>query len=349
MSALFTVGFDIAKNVFQAHVVDSEGKVVVRKKIRRDEVIPFFADLPPCLIGIEACSTAHHWARQLEELGHEVKLMPPVYVKPYLKRGKNDALDAEAICEAVTRPTMRFVPVKTVEQQEALMLHKSRMMLVKHRTMIVNALRAHMAELGIIVPKGIKRLPELIERVHGSRSAETIPAYARAVVAVHVGQLEALEEQIATLDAEMLAWHRANEDSRRLATIPGIGLVTATALAATIDDAAQFDSGRAMAAWLGLTPRQNSSGNKERLGRITKAGNKYLRTLLVVGSTAIIRSARINSPGRLLDWVRGLLEKKPARLVTVALANKLARIAWAVLMRKRAFSNTIVPPAPAAI
>lgn len=340
MGQAVTIGLDIAKSVFQLHGVGEDGSVVLRKRLRRGELLTFFAKLRPCLIGIEACGSAHHWARELARLGHTVRLMAPVYVKPYLKRGKNDAVDAEAICEALTRPTMRFVAVKSEEQQAVLILHRARALLVRQRTMLVNALRAHLAEFGIITAQGIDRMAELVARVLGPEADENaIPSLVRSVVGAYNAQLDALQAQIDSLEEKIKAWHRTSDDSRRLASIPGVGMITATALAATIQNAAEFSSGRAMAAWLGLTPRQSSSGNKERLGRITKAGNGYLRTLLVLGATAILRSAKMNCPGSLFEWVRKLLTKKPARLVSVALANKLARVAWAVLMKKSAYRS----------
>lgn len=341
MKQAVTIGLDVAKHVFQLHGVGEDGAVVLRKRLRRDDLLSFFAKLPPCVIGIEACGSAHHWGRELMRLGHTVRLMSPSYVKPYLKRGKNDAVDAEAICEAVTRPTMRFVTIKTGEQQAVMVMHRTRALLVRQRTMLTNAVRAHLAEFGIIAPQGIERMAKLVARVLGPESDEfDIPPLVRSVVAVFNAQLVTLQAQIDSLEAKIKEWHRTSDDSRRLAAIPGVGLITASALAASIQDAAEFASGRAMAAWLGLAPRQNSSGNKTRLGRITKAGNSYLRTLLVVGATSVIRSARRNSPGRLFEWVRELLEKKPARLVSVALANKIARIAWALLAHKSTYQST---------
>ncbi len=326
-----TVGLDLAKNVFQVHGVDAKGKVVVRRRLRRAKVRDFFAGLEPCLIGLEACGTAHFWARELRALGHEVRIMPPSYVKAYVRRGKNDAVDAEAICEAVTRPTMRFVPIKTEDQQSALMLHKARELLIRQRTMLVNALRAHMAELGMIAPQGKEKIDDLIAVIEDGED-ESIPALAKAALKPLVAQLRAAEEAIAAADAEIMAWHKGNEASRRLETIPGVGFRTASAIAANVPDPSFFRSGREFAAWLGLVPRQNSSGGKERLGRISKQGNRYIRSLLVLGATSTLRSARASrAPGA--DWVNGLLERRPPRLVTVAMANKTARIAWALLAK----------------
>ncbi|WP_060978650.1 MULTISPECIES: IS110 family transposase [Pseudomonadota] len=319
-----TIGLDIAKTVFQLHGVDSEGRVVLRRKVRRDQLLGLLGGLEPCLIGIEACATAHHWARQLTALGHEVRLMPPTYVKAYVKRNKNDAADAEAICEAVARPTMRFVPVKSADAQSVLMLHRARHLLVRQRTAQVSAMRAHLAEYGIIAPKGRAHVRELVEALDSDDT--TIPDLARQTLQLIAGMIEELSAQIRRIETELMAWHRATPASQRLETIPGIGFITATALAATVGDARVFRSGRQFAAWLGLVPKQNSSGGKERLGGISKMGDRYLRHLLVVGATAVIRFAR-RKPTALTGWVNRLLDKKPARLVSVALANKLARIA----------------------
>lgn len=339
-----TIGFDLAKNVFQVHGIAESGAAVVRKRLRRAQVLAFFTDLPPCLVGMEACASAHHWGRELMKLGHAVKLMPPSYVKPYVRRGKNDAADAEAICEAVTRPNMRFVPVKTTDQQAVLMLHRTRALLIRQRTMLANAFRAHLAEFGIIVAQGIGRVASLIERIFGDgEGAAQLPRLARSALAPLAAQFLDLAPRIKALEAELLAWHRTNEESRRLETIPGVGFITATAIAATVTDPSHFRSGREFAAWLGLTPRQNSSAGKPRLGGISKMGDRYLRSLLFVGATAVIRFARTKASAR-TAWINGLLASKPARLVAVALANKTARIAWALLARKEVYR----PPAPAA-
>jgi len=332
-----TIGLDLAKSVFQVHGVDAEGTAVSRKALRRAQVLPFFAQLPPCLIGIEACSSAHHWARALAKLGHEVKLMPPSYVKAYVKRGKTDAADAEAICEAVTRPTMRFVPIKSAEQQAVLMLHRSRAILMRQRTMNVNALRGHLAEFGIVASQGAKGLWALVDRVFGADADQSLlPAAARIALGTLVSQIRHLQIEIKKIEAELLAWHRTSEASQRLETIPGVGFITATAIAAMVTDPSHFTSGRQFAAWLGLTPKANSSGGKERPGRVSKMGDKYLRTLLVVGATSVIRYARgKGSTGA--AWINGLLARKPARLVSVALANKTARIAWALLVRREVY------------
>jgi transposase len=337
-----TIGIDLAKNVFQVHGIDDSNRVVIAQKLRRAHLLAFFAKLEPSLIGMEACGSAHHWARELTGMGHEVKLMAPAYVKPYVKRGKNDMLDAEAICEAVTRPTMRFVPIKSASQQSILMVHKSRALLIRQRTMLVNALRGHLTEIGIVAPVGIERTAELVGRVLAHDPTELdVPPLVTDIVVSLARQIDSLTAEVRTLEAKIREWQRTSEASRRLATIPGVGVITATALAATVPDASVFRSGREFAAWLGLTPRSNSSGGKERLGRITKAGNRYLRTLLIVGATAVLRHVRHKMHGPLIEWVRKLLLTKSARLTSVALANKMARIAWAVMTRQTAYTNAI--------
>lgn len=325
-----TIGLDLAKSVFQVHGVDADGKTELVKRLHRKQMLPFFSRLPPCLIGVEACATAHHWARTLIAMGHEVRLMPPSYVKGYVKRGKSDALDAEAICEAVQRPTMRFVPMKTVEQQGILMAHRTRSLLVRQRTMAANALRAHLAEFGLVANPGVANLMKLADTAFAEEDA--LPAYARAALEILIRRLMELTEEIGALDRELRAWHAENEASQRLAAIPGIGVITATAISATVTDPDQFRSGRQFAAWLGLTPKQHSTGGRTRLGGISKQGDRYLRRLLVVGATAVMRHAK-DKTTPMAAWIRELLEKKPFRLVSVALANKLARIAWVVLTR----------------
>lgn len=289
MEKVTTIGLDIAKQVFQVHGVNGAGAIVCRRRLRRDDVVGFFKALPPCLIGIEACATGHHWARVLMALGHEARLMPASYVKPYVKRQKNDATDAEAICEAVTRPTMRFVPVKSEEQQSVLMLHRVRELLIRQRTMLVNALRGHLAEFGIVTRQGIAGVGMLIALVEDG-DHDVIPPLARSALLLLVGQLREVHEKVSEMDRQIHAWHRSNELSRRLETIHGIGPITASAIAATVTDASLFKSGRQLAAWIGLVPRQNSSGGKDRLGRISKQGDPYLRRLLVVGAHAVLRS-----------------------------------------------------------
>lgn len=326
-----TIGLDIAKRVFQAHGVNAAGKAVLRRKLGRSEVLGFFKVLSPCLVGIEACGTAHHWAREIRAFGHEVRLMPASYVKPYVKRGKTDAADAEAICEAVTRPTMRFVPVKSAEQQAVLMLHRTRELLVRQRTMLVNALRGHMAELGVIAPQGIARVADLLV-VLMDEDETRLPMLAKLALRGLAAELDAVGRRVADIEAAIVAWHKDNEASRRLATIPGIGPITASAIVATITDPTQFQSARQLAAWIGLVPRQNSSGGKQRQGGISKQGDRNLRRLLVLGATAVIRHARTKTTAD-TAWLRGVLERRPARLASVAQANKTARIVWAVLVR----------------
>ena len=329
------LGIDLAKSVFQLHGVDVEGRAVLRKKLRRAAVLDVLRGLPPCLIGMEACASSHHWAREIAALGHDVRLIPPAYVKPYVKRQKNDAADAEAICEAVSRPSMRFVPIKSPEQQSVLMLHRSRDLLMRQRTMLLNAIRAHLAEFGVVAAQGPSKVLDLVARLRSGELIE-LPETVRSVLLGLASQLESLAREVRALERQLLAWHRTNAASQRLETIPGVGLITATALAASVPDPKVFRSGRQFAAYLGLVPRQNSSGGKERLGHISKMGNGYLRRLLVVGATSVIRRAGTNET-RTGAWVRSLLERKPARLTTVAVANKTARIAWALLARGESY------------
>lgn len=333
MDQIVTIGLDLAKNIFQVHGIDACGKVVIRKPLRRGEVLKFFESLRPCLVGIEACATAHHWGRELGKLGHTIRLMPPAYVKAYVKRGKTDAADAEAICEAVTRPTMRFVAVKSMEQQGVLMLHKTRDLLVRQRTMLINALRGHLAELGIIAAQGSAGVKAAIEAFHMAQ--DSLPALACKALHGLIDQMRALACEIEKTEKTILAWHRHNAASRRLADIPGIGPITASAITAAVPDATLFSSGRSFAAWLGLTPRSYSSGGKEKLVGISKRGDSYIRRLLVIGATAVIRRARQDNPSK--NWATKLLRRKPARLVSVALANKTARIAWPLLARNETY------------
>lgn len=340
-----TIGLDLAKSVFQVHGVDATGQVVVRKSLRRAQVLPFFARLPCCLVGLEACGTSHYWARELIKLGHEVRLMPPAYVKPYVKRGKSDAADAEAVCEAVTRPTMRFVPVKSPEQQAALSMHRTRDLLVKQRTQLVNMMRGLLAEFGIDIPKGLERALLMARRIIDGETPD-VPREAANIVGTLSQQALDIHIRLREIDRNLLVWQRGNDVARRLMTIPGIGPVGATALAASVTDPRQFRSGRQFAAWLGLTPLQKSSGGKERLGRITKMGDKYLRTLLIIGMTSLVRRAKYNPKAvdpRLVD----LLARKPVRVATVAMANKTARIIWAIMARGETY-RAGHRPAPAA-
>jgi len=336
MGEVSTVGLDIAKSVFQVHGVDADGAVVMRKRIGRAKLLEFFAALPPCVVGIEACPSAHHWSRKLRALGHTVRLMPPSYVKAYLKRSKNDANDAAAICEAVTRPSMRFVPIKSEQQQSGLMLHRSRQLLVRQRTMIANAIRGHMAELGIISAKGRNGTAELLE-VIANAADDCIPAVARFSLEALARQYLTLNAEVYAVDKRIHAWHRSCEESRRLEEIPGIGPIVATALVAEIGDWRAFRSGRNLAAWIGLVPKQHSTGGKERLGSITKQGNRYLRWLLVTGAMAVIRYARAHGTKR--PWLTRIMDRRPAKVAAVALANKIARMAWAIMVRAERYKE----------
>ncbi len=326
-----TIGLDIAKNVFQVHGADATGAAVLKKRLRRNQVLEFFAAQSHCLVGIEACATGHHWAREIAAFGHEVRLLPPQYVKPYVKRHKNDAADAEAICEAVTRPTMRFVPIKTTEQQSALMLHRTRELLVRQQNMTVNAIRAHLAEFGVVVAQGVQNVGKAIAIIEDERD-DRVPEVAREALQFLARQFAELKMRTAGLTAKIAAWHRQNALSQRLATVPGIGPITATALAASITDPGQFKSARQFAAWLGLVPRQNSSGGKEMLGAISKRGNVYLRRLLVTAAQSVLRW-KIRRLEEATEWLRNLLARRPHNVVATALANKIARVVWA-LMRK---------------
>lgn len=334
MGEVSTIGLDIAKSVFQVHGVDVAGLVVIRKRISRAKMLEYFGGLPRCLVGIEACPSAHHWGRELQALGHQVRLVPPSYVKAYLKRSKNDANDAAAICEAVTRPSMRFVPIKTKEQQAVLMLHRTRQLLVRQRTMMSNALRGHLAELGIVLAKGRNGTAELLRIIADGGVSPAVCS----ILKVLARQYVAIGTEIASIDKNILVLHRACEASRRLGEIPGIGPIGATALVAEISDWNAFGSGRSLAAWIGLVPKQCSTGGKERLGRITKQGNRYLRWLLVVGAMAVIRYARKHGTGK-RPWLGRLMERRPTKVAAVALANKIARMAWAIMVRNERYKE----------
>jgi transposase len=325
-----TIGLDLAKHVFQIHGIDAAEKVVVRRQLRRSQVMAFFEALAPCLIGIEACATAHYWARELTKLGHEVRLMPAKDVKAYVKRNKNDAADAEAICEAVRRPTMRFVRVKSAEQQGQLMQHRARDLLVRQRTQAINALRAHMAELGIVAAQGHEGLKKLLMIIADAKD-ERLPVDARASLIVLTAHIQALRTMIGAIEKRIIAQHRASEASKRVATIPGIGPLGASAITATMTDPSAFRSGRDFAAWIGLVPRQDSTGGKPKLGPISKQGDRYLRRLLVLGAHAALRRAK-QSPQK-HPWLVQVLARRPFKVVAIALANKMARIAWALLAR----------------
>ena len=324
-----TIGLDIAKNVFQVHGIDATENVVVRKQLRRSQLIEFFKALAPCLIGMEACATSHYWARELTKLGHEVRLMPAKDVKAYIKRNKNDAADAEAICEAVRRPTMRFVQVKSADQQAQLMQHRARDLLMQQRTQLINAMRSHLAELGIIAPQGREGVKELLAIIANDDNKH-LPNDARASLMVLAAQLEALQAMIGAIEKRIVRQHGANKESKRLQTVPGIGVIGASAIAATVTNPRIFRSGRDFAAWIGLVPRQMSTGGKPKLGPISKQGDRYLRRLLVVGAVSVLRRAKLH-PGK-FPWVTQMLARRPFKVVAVALANKMARVAWALMM-----------------
>ena len=333
MKQFIRIGVDLAKNYFQIHALESEGGPAVTRKLTRVKMREFFSRIAPCRVGMEACGSAHYWARELRAMGHEALLMPPSYTKPYVKRGKNDAVDAAACCEAMSRSGMRFVPIKNEQQQATLMLHKTRELLVKQRTMSVNALRAHLSEFGVIAAKGIGRVDQLLELAEADA---TLPAAAKVVVKVLARQLDSLDQSIDEMGDEIVAAHNQNETSRLLDAVPGIGKIIASVVAASVPDPSVFKTGRDFAAWLGLTPRQNSSGGKQTLGAITKQGNRYIRKLLVLGATSLLHVVA-KRKGALRDWIVALLARKPARLVTVALANKLARILWAMMKTGEGF------------
>jgi len=331
MQAITTVGLDIAKSVFQVHGVDAAGKVIIRRQLKRRHVLPFFQRLPACVVGMEACATSHHWSREIRALGHTVRLMPPAYVKPYVKRQKNDAADAEAICEAVTRANMRFVETKTPEQQACLMLHRTRHLFIRQQTSVINAIRAHMAEFGIVARVGRNGVAELLA-VAADPTDRRLPEVARTCVAALGVQLRMLKAQILEFDRRIMAWHRSNQTSKRLDQIPGIGPALATALVASVPDPKVFRSGRNFSAWIGLVPKQYSSGGKDRLGSISKQGDRYLRGLFTAGALAVIRYAKIHGTEH-RPWLTALLARRPTKVAASALANKLARMAWAMMAK----------------
>ena len=331
MQAVTTIGLDIAKSVFQVHGVDAEGNIIIRRQLKRRYVLAFFQKLPPCLVGIEACASSHHWSRELQALGHRVRLMPPAYVKPYVKRQKNDATDAEAICEAVSRPNMRFVETKTTEQQGCLMLHRTRHLFIRQQTAVINAIRAHLAEFGIVAPVGRNGVDQLLGVVADAND-KRLPSVARACVAALGAQLQMLKAQILQFDRLIRAWHRSSEASKRLDEIPGVGPALATALVASVADPKAFRSGRDFSAWIGLVPKQNSSGGKERLGSISKRGDRYLRSLFTAGALAVIRYAKIHGTKH-RPWLTALLARRPTKVAAIALANKIARMAWAMMAK----------------
>lgn len=334
-----TVGIDLAKNLFQLHGVNEHGKVVIKKQLRRDQMAEFFVNLPPCLIGMEACGSAHHWARKLQGFGHTVKLMAPQFVKPYVKTNKNDAADAEAICEAVARPNMRFVPIKNVEQQAVLALHRVRQGFVKARTAQANQIRGLLAEFGLTIPQGIghiaSRVPELIED-----ASNGLPGSFRLLVQRLLDHLKELDRQVDDLEKQIVKWHRHSAASSKLAKVPGIGPITASALVASIGDARSFDNGRQVAAWLGLVPKQHSSGGKQNLLGISKRGDTYLRTMLIHGARSVV--SRADKKPDSCGWINGVVSRRNKNVAGVALANKNARIVWALLAHDREFQSDYV-------
>jgi transposase len=342
MTEITAVGLDLAKNVFQAHGADASGRAVLRKKLRRDQVLAFFSQLPRCLVAMEACGGAHFWGRELARLGHDVRLIPPAYVKPFVKRQKNDAADAEAICEASLRPTMRFVPVKSEEVQGAAMVFRVRELLIRQRTQAINALRGHLTEFGLVVPQGAANAARLIALVEDTGSG--LPADAVATLKVLVTALGHLEEEIGKLDVEIVRRAKENEVARRLMTVPGIGPLIATALAVLAPPPETFRCARDFAAWLGLTPRQHSTGGKQRLGATTKMGERSLRRLLLLGANSVIIKRHVHAAARPGTWLAGLIARKPPLLVRVALANKMARIVWALMARGGVYQAPAVAP-----
>jgi transposase len=334
--AIIRVGVDTAKHVFQVHGVDENEQPVLRKQVRRGELVRLFAKLAPTRVGLEACGAAHHWARMLAGLGHEVVLLPPQYVKPYVKRGKDDAADAAAICEAMSRPGMRFVAPKSAEQQAGLMLLKVRDLLVKQRTMLINALRGHAAEFGVIGAKGREKLAVLLQ--HAAGEDAQVPALAREMLTLLANQVAALEARIAAIEARLMRLHKESAVSQCLATQPGIGPIAGVSFALKVGDPRAFRSGRHFAAWIGITPRENSTGGRAHPGRISRAGDQTLRRLLVLGATAVIRQAK---PGRAAPWLIALLARKPKKLAAVALANKMARTVWAMMVSGEVYRSPL--------
>jgi transposase len=339
MQAITTIGLDIAKSVFQVHGIDAAGNVIIRRQLKRRYVLPFFQKLPSCLVGIEACASSHYWSRELQALGHTVRLMPPAYVKPYVKRQKNDSADAEAICEAVTRANMRFVPTKTPEQQSCMMLHRTRHLFIRQQTAVINAIRAHLAEFGIVAPVGRTGVEQLLGVVADSHD-KRLPNIARACIAALGAQLQMLKARILEFDRLIMAWHRSNQASKRLDELPGVGPALATALVASVADPKAFRSGRDFSAWIGLVPKQNSSGGKDKLGSISKQGDRYLRSLFTIGALAVIRYAKIHGTKH-RPWLAGLLARKPTKVAAIALANKIARMAWAIMAKGERYKEPV--------
>ena len=331
-----TIGIDLAKQFFQVHGVNEFGKAVLKKQLRRQQMAEFFVNLPPCLIGMEACGGAHHWARKLQSMGHTVRLMAPQFVKPYVKTNKNDAADAEAICEAVARPNMRFVPLKDVGQQAVLALHRARQGFIKARTAQANQIRGLLAEFGLTIPQGIghiaNQVPELIED-----ASNELPGMFRLLVQRLLDHLKELDRQVDELEKQIVKWHRQSDASSKLAKVPGIGPITASALVASIGDAKSFDNGRQVAAWLGLVPKQHSSGGKQNLLGISKRGDTYLRTMLIHGARSVV--SRADKKTDSCSWINGVVSRRNKNVAAVALANKNARIAWALLAHDREFRS----------
>ena len=341
-----TVGIDLAKSVFQVHGVDARGKAVLRRQLRREQVAAFFVNLPPCLIGMEACASAHYWGRTLERFGHTVRLMAPQFVKPYVKTNKNDAADAEAICEAVSRPSMRFVPIKSIEQQAVLSVHRVRQGFVQARTAQANQIRGLLGEFGLVIPQGIRHIAQRVPALLEDASNE-LPLEFRQLIDRLTCHLKELDQQVRELERQIVAWHRSSDLSRKLEKIPGIGPLAATALVASIADASSFNNGRQVSAWLGLVPRQNSSGGKSTLLGISKRGDVYLRTLLIHGARSAILAAKRQGECKNV-WLANLLNRRHANIAAVALANKNVRTVWALLAHGRDFKADYVPARAAA-
>jgi transposase len=341
VNQIIRIGMDTSKHFFQLHGVDAAEHPVLRRKLRRNQVLAFFAKLPPTVVGMEACGAAHYWARELRKLGHEVKLMAPQHVKAYVKRNKNDGRDAEGLCEAMSRPTMQFVPVKTEEQQAALMLAGVRQQLITRRTQLSNAIRGYAAEFGLTAAKGLDKIELLLAQI---AQDETVPEIARELFAFQGKDYARLQIDLKAIEARLMAWHRADATSRRLAQVPGIGPIGATALVMKAPDPRLFRSGRHFAAWIGLTPKDHSTAGKTRLGKITRAGDEMLRSVLVAGATAVIQQAR-RRRGRPSPWLVALLARKPPKLAAVALANKIARIAWKLMVTGESYDGARMPGA----